>query len=66
MFKAVKFILTAFAISTLAACGGGGGDDYSKLTCANFGTQAAAQDAYNKGAKQLDGDGDGIACENLR
>jgi len=59
-------LLIVCPMALLCACGGGGSDDYSKLTCANFSTQKAAQDAYNKGAKQLDGDGDGIACENLK
>ena len=35
----------------------------SNFKCADFSTQAAAQAAYNQGAKQLDGDGDGKACE---
>ena len=61
-----KNLLALSITAALVACGGGGKDDYSKLTCANFSTQAAAQDAYNKGAKQLDGDGDGRACENLK
>lgn len=40
--------------------------NYSKLTCSNFSSQAAAQVAYNNGAKQLDGDNDGKACESLK
>lgn len=35
----------------------------SSFKCADFSTQAAAQAAYNQGATQLDGDGDGKACE---
>ena len=62
------FAMSLMACSVLAGCGGGSdsGDDYSNLTCSNFGSQASAQDAYNKGAKQLDGDNDGRACENLK
>jgi len=64
-FKNVLALI--FTVTFLSACGMGvGGDDYSKLTCSNFGSQASAQDAYNKGAKQLDGDNDGRACENLK
>jgi hypothetical protein len=36
------------------------------VTCADFKTQAAAQQAYNAGYKKLDGnDKDGKACESL-
>lgn len=41
-------------------------NDFSKLTCEDFQTQAAAQIAYNNGAIQLDGDRDGKACDSLR
>lgn len=37
-------------------------------TCGDFSSQSAAQSAYNsnkKCYKNLDSDGDGIACENL-
>jgi len=34
--------------------------------CADFRTHADAQAAYRAGARQLDGDGDGIACEALQ
>lgn len=33
--------------------------------CENYDTQPEAQKAYQKGAKQLDGDNDKVACENL-
>lgn len=37
-----------------------------KITCKDFSTQAAAQQAYNAGYKNLDGnDNDGKACETL-
>jgi len=37
-----------------------------KVTCADFQTQAAAQQAYDAGYTQLDGnDNDGLACESL-
>jgi len=38
-------------------------------TCGDFSSQSAAQSAYNsnkKCYKNLDSDGDGIACENLK
>lgn len=47
----------------LAACGGAGGDKDS--VCADFQYQEDAQAAYRAGAKQLDRDNDGIACEAL-
>lgn len=37
-------------------------------TCGDFSSQSAAQSAYNNNKscyKNLDADGDGIACENL-
>lgn len=49
--------------------GGGVGYDTNgdgKVTCADFKTQAAAQEAYNAGYTKLDGnDKDGKACESL-
>lgn len=65
--KSKNALAVLLAATFLTACGGGSdGDDYSKLTCSSFGSQASAQAAYNKGAKQLDGDNDGKACENLK
>lgn len=61
----VLLLTTTFIV----ACGGSSDDnidDYSKVTCADFSSQASAQAAYNKGAKQLDADNDGKACENLK
>ena len=52
----------------LVACGGSSdesSDDYSKLRCSDFSSQASAQAAYKNGAQQLDADNDGKACENL-
>lgn len=48
----------------LFACGGGGGGN-SDAMCSDFIYQEDAQSAYNSGAKQLDGDNDGVACESL-
>lgn len=70
----LKIGIFAICGALLVGCGGGsdgggGGsssNDYSKMTCAQFTTQAAAQAAYNSGAKQLDADKDGKACENLK
>lgn len=36
-----------------------------RVACADFGSYEDAKDAYDAGAKQLDGDGDGIPCEAL-
>lgn len=44
--------------------GCGGGNDGGSV-CADFKYQEDAQAAFRNGAKQLDGDNDGIACENL-
>lgn len=33
--------------------------------CRDFSRQSQAQAAYNAGQLQLDGDHDGVACENL-
>ena len=49
-------------VSLMAGCGGGGGSD---AVCSNFRYQEDAQAAYAAGARQLDGDGDGVACESL-
>lgn len=35
------------------------------VRCADFRTQAEAQRAFTAGAKALDGDHDGVACERL-
>lgn len=39
--------------------------DISNATCGDFRYQEDAQAAYRAGARQLDGDNDGIACESL-
>lgn len=38
----------------------------ANVTCGSFATWQQAQAAYLAGARRLDGDGDGIACESLR
>lgn len=35
------------------------------VRCADFRSQAAAQRAFTSGVRQLDGDGDALACEAL-
>jgi hypothetical protein len=62
---------TAICLSVLLAACGGGGDssvqtqsNSSKLTCSNFSYQEDAQ-ANLWANPSLDGDKDGIACENL-
>ena len=45
------------------------GSNCPTKTCGDFATRAQAQDAYNSNKscyKNLDADGDGIACENLK
>lgn len=52
----------------LPTSGGSGFDNNGdgKVTCADFSTQAAAQQACNAGYTNLDGnDNDGKACESL-
>lgn len=47
----------------------GSGSNCPTKTCGDFSSQSAAQSAYNsnkKCYKNLDSDGDGIACENLK
>jgi hypothetical protein len=66
MGQFMKFIVaaTTLALSVLvSACGGGGSD--KDATCSDFSYQEDAQAAFRNGATQLDGDHDGIACENL-
>lgn len=52
-----------------SASGGGASerptDDGTGRTCSDFTYQQEAQAAYEGGAGQLDGDNDGIACEEL-
>lgn len=56
-----------FLIATACSgCGGSEEDNYKNLTCADFTTQESAQYAYSKGARQLDRDGDGIACDIMK
>jgi hypothetical protein len=51
------------AAGLVAACGGGGSD--KDATCSDFQYQEDAQAALRDGAKQLDADRDGTACESL-
>lgn len=47
----------------------GSGSNCPTKTCGDFTTRAQAQAAYNSNKncyKNLDADGDGIACENLK
>ena len=57
-------LAVACAAMALAGCGGAG-DSSSDAVCADFQYQEDAQAGFNAGAKQLDGDNDGIACESL-
>ena len=43
----------------------GDDSDGGSETCSDFSNQSSAQRAYNNGNKDLDGDGDGKACEHL-
>ena len=62
---------TPFALSTQQPSSGGNSASFDsngdgKVTCGDFQTQAAAQQAYNAGFTNLDGnDNDGKACESL-
>lgn len=63
---------TPFILATAPPSSGGGNNNNfdsngdGKVTCADFQTQAAAQQAYNAGYIKLDGnDKDGKACESL-
>lgn len=63
--------LMAATLTVMLLCACGGGDDdapsgsMSGYRCSDFTRQSDAQAAYNRGANQLDGDKDGIACEHL-
>ncbi|MCI9847002.1 excalibur calcium-binding domain-containing protein [Flavobacterium pectinovorum] len=59
------FTVIAFSIS----CSSDSNSDCPTKTCGDFANQQEAQSAYdnNKSCyKNLDSDGDGIACENLK
>lgn len=64
MIKSARMTtLAAIASSCVALLGCGGGSKDS--VCSDFTYQQDAQAAYNGGARQLDGDNDGVACESL-
>jgi len=55
--------------STEISSGSNSGSNCPTKTCGDFATRAQAQAAYNSNKscyKNLDADGDGIACENLK
>lgn len=54
-------ILLLLVLAALTACG----NIYEDDRCTDFKYQEDAQDAYRKGATQLDPDGNGKACEEL-
>ena len=58
--NAMRFILLLI-LAALAACG----NIYEDDRCTDFKYQEDAQEAYGKGARQLDPDGNGKACEEL-
>ncbi len=60
-YKGVRAAVASAAV-VMAGCGEEGGKG---AVCADFKYQEDAQAAYNAGAKQLDGDHDGVACESL-
>lgn len=53
--------LVLLVLAALAACG----NIYEDDRCTDFKYQEDAQEAYGKGARQLDADGNGKACEEL-
>lgn len=59
------FRLLGLAAAVLVVGCGGGASSGSDAVCADFRYQEDAQAAYASGARQLDGDNDGIACESL-
>lgn len=54
----------AAAVSALIGCGGGESGE-NDAVCSDFRYQEDAQAAYLSGARQLDRDSDGVACEDL-
>ena len=64
--------LATVALVAALACGGRGYDpDGPDRNCSDFRTQAEAQEFYERAGgpetdpHQLDGNGDGVACESL-
>lgn len=64
MRRRLLVLLSMFSVILLSACGGGGSGG-SDAVCADLRYQEDAQAPYAAGAKQLDRDNDGIACEDL-
>lgn len=60
----LRLLMGAVIVGLLAGCGGGESGS-SDAVCSDFRYQEDAQAAYSSGARQLDGDRDGIACESL-
>jgi hypothetical protein len=59
----IPTLLTTLAVSS---CDSAEEALLGNKNCDEYSSQAAAQSAFNRGASNLDGDNDGIACENLR
>jgi len=57
--------LPTLALTALFLVGCGGGEEVGNATCSDYSSQADAQEDYDDGETQLDGDGDGVACEHL-
>jgi hypothetical protein len=60
-YPMVRFALIAFAVMI----GLGGAPALARQTCKDFSTCEEAMKAYKTGNTRLDGDKDGIPCENL-
>ena len=56
-------IIAIYSTYLLVACGESVAS--KNAVCSDFQYQQDAQSAYNGGARQLDGDNDGVACESL-
>lgn len=62
-----KLVLIVFFIGSIVSCDCGS-TPCEKKNCSDFKTQEEAQAAYDSDPecyKNLDGDGDGVACESL-
>jgi hypothetical protein len=55
----VRWIAALLAAAAIAGFG------LTRPACDDFATQQQAQQAFEEGERQLDGDGDGVACEQL-
>jgi len=62
----IWLLLIVIFVGGLVACGLYLWGEIMRSTCSDFTSQDAAQEAFNWGNKNLDGDNDGFACEKLK